>query len=1110
MFLLALFLLLPGPAVAARFATSEPAVSALPAVAAEPNERTLEPGEIHWYDIEVDAPTLLVVEVKQRGVDLRLSLVDAEGVETLTVAGPGGPWSDEILAAVLETPDTYRLQVTTDAEEDRGGRYRLKTVELRPAGRQAPRRVDAERRFHDALQQRDLPAGGEAAKTRSIEQLRTVVTSLTDLGAKDRLADALHELGSTLLEVSRLEPALGAMQQERSLRRQLADAAGEAWALEGIARILVRRGEFDGALQALGDARRLAATVDDRDLNARLDNTLGLAYFQQQDYARAIAPFQRAVSGHRSSGDEREEAIALMNLGLALRTTGDEMLRCSAIEESARLLERLRYPSPNIFLYLGSCRQRQNRIRAAVRAYERALDQAKAEGDPERVSLALLYSGSLLAELGDFQLAESQIDEARRTVGDGGRTEFRASILSHLGWLALAQDDADTALKRFQQALDLLPQGEEAVFQRSVASAHRGLGDALLRLGRPHDALPHLTTARDLSLEAAERRPAEALRKLGIAYMAIGDLDAAEEVLEQAIQVARGDAAQEGATRSQLARLAARQGRLREALDEIDAAIAIRESVRQTVAPPSLRASYLARWRDDYGLAIDLRIRLAETDGGEPDPALVAQALTLSEKAHSRTLQELLVEARSKARTVVPPALAAEQQRQEERMSELGRRLTGGGLSAAETTEVRRELERTAAELVRIEWEIRDRFGQTEDSPPFDPAALQAELRPDEALLEYVLGEERSYVFVVTRDDITVQPLAAAAEITRLVSSVRSGLVAERRHLWRRMIDVSRELYDDLMTPVAGRLEAVERLIVVPDGKLFYLPFETLLRDVPPPPFTPADLAPHYLVSRWQVSYVPSATVLSQLQRTAWPAAASSAPDRKMLVAFADSRQGTGPGPAEGGIRSAPRHGSLPGAQEEVASIARLMPAEDVLLLRGEEATESRLTEGRQPTRWYHFAVHGILDQQHPELSGLVLADGELQVHEIYDLDLDAELVVLSACETGLGREVSGEELIGLSRAFFYAGVPTVVVSLWRVADTSAATLMVDFYRHLLAGQDPAVALAAAKRLTMTVEGEEHPYHWAPFIVIGYPRPATVRNSSAAAAPNLANDKPIP
>jgi len=226
---------------------------------------------------------------------------------------------------------------------------------------------------------------------------------------------------------------------------------------------------------------------------------------------------------------------------------------------------------------------------------------------------------------------------------------------------------------------------------------------------------------------------------------------------------------------------------------------------------------------------------------------------------------------------------------------------------------------------------------------------------------------------------------------------------------------------------------------------------------------------------------VPSAGVLRGLRVKGIEGQGDAAADAPSLVAFGDpvySRDSLPP---------------LPATRLEVEAIARLYPTDRVAIYLGAEATEESVKSGRPSSaRRLHFAVHGQLDEMRPELSGLLLSrepqsneDGILQAYEIFNLDLHADLVVLSACETGLGKQLAGEGLVGLSRAFFYAGTPSLVVSLWSVADASTADIMIEFYRRLNRGEGKAEALRSAKRQALDADRLAHPFHWASFILVG-------------------------
>ncbi len=350
---------------------------------------------------------------------------------------------------------------------------------------------------------------------------------------------------------------------------------------------------------------------------------------------------------------------------------------------------------------------------------------------------------------------------------------------------------------------------------------------------------------------------------------------------------------------------------------------------------------------------------------------------------------------------------------------------------------------------------------------------------------------ERSFLFVVTREGLTVRRLAPAGEILELVRRLRELLEEPGRRARGRLEVTARRAYDLLVAPAVEVLERKQNLLIAPDLDLYYLPFEVL---------RPAEGG--YLVSRWAVSYIPSATVLESLRSER--RGTDGTGQRKEYVAFADP---VAPRTAAEGASATEvdeRRGlgekivrqwqPLPGARDEVSQVVRLFAPDEVAVYLGADATEENIK--RNPwvstARRLHFASHAFVDEQQPAYSGLLLSadeagneDGLLQAHEIFDLRLAADLVVLSACETGLGKQVRGEGLIGLTRAFMFAGARRIVVSLWSVSDRSTEKLMVHLYRNLKAGLGAGAALRRAK-LELIREGAfSHPYHWAPFILVG-------------------------
>ncbi|HKV39536.1 MAG TPA: CHAT domain-containing protein, partial [Blastocatellia bacterium] len=372
---------------------------------------------------------------------------------------------------------------------------------------------------------------------------------------------------------------------------------------------------------------------------------------------------------------------------------------------------------------------------------------------------------------------------------------------------------------------------------------------------------------------------------------------------------------------------------------------------------------------------------------------------------------------------------------------------------------------------------------------------------------------------------------------------LRASITTPGRATLSNYLSSASELYQELLEPVAGLLAGKKRLVIVPDGALYYLPFEVLLQkggieiaDVPL-----SELP--YLVRSFSVSYAPSVSVLEMLGRPAEQGAGTQSPPDD-FIAFADPDYGNPDNGAEGGdegglgslssvVRGTFGFGGLwkldrlPGSRIEVEQIAGLFPQGRSSLFLGAEATEENVkSPGRLGRyRYIHFAVHGLIDESQPQFTSLVLSppsyeaghwadksgplvreDGLLQAYEIFNLRLRADLVTLSACETGLGKQVKGEGLIGLSRAFFYAGAPSLLVSLWKVDDRSTASLMTSFYSRLRAsafgkpndaskdGENGLVdsaskagALREAKLKLIASGNFSHPYYWAPFILSGKP-----------------------
>jgi CHAT domain-containing protein len=380
-------------------------------------------------------------------------------------------------------------------------------------------------------------------------------------------------------------------------------------------------------------------------------------------------------------------------------------------------------------------------------------------------------------------------------------------------------------------------------------------------------------------------------------------------------------------------------------------------------------------------------------------------------------------------------------------------------------------------------------------------------------LLTYSLGDSASYLWVVRSDSTTLHRLPPSDFLATAVARCRDRIVgfgmrntsvsggdtdalAKDRGVGRlgpaaseadERLDPSTNLYDLLVKPAAHAIDTAERAIIVPDGALHLLPFEALVREEPSAPSAP----PRYAFENVEVHYGPSATTLVYLAKARDERRRSH--NSMDLLAVGDPDLGTSGREAD--VRASHLE-RLPFTREEVLAAREFFPGDRNTVLLGPEAQERTLREiALEQYRILHLATHGIFDEEDPDRSGLVMSfpsdsthDGYLEAWEIGKLELNAELVVLSACETGLGRLVRGEGLLSLPRAFFYAGANAVIVSLWKVPDESTSLFMKAFYRALVQEKTtPAKALSLARKSLRADPRFEHPFYWAAFVLLAPP-----------------------
>jgi CHAT domain-containing protein len=1083
-------LLLAGSLLVVPGASGQPGEEAEALLPGPLRERPIGEGEKHIYRIAVGEDPVLVL-VEQQSIDLVLAVRGPAGQE-LAVAAGNGRWGPEVL--LIESAGEHRIEVRPKEKSVWPGRY---TIRVEPPG-------DGARRQAVALMSR---AGREGfpdtpeARRQAMASYREAVSAWRALGDRHGEAEALSCLALLEYLSNDLRPAAEHHGSALALWRELDEPRREAATLNELGVTRLFTGELQDAREALARSLSLWTSLAERFDEA--ETRSNLCYLEQKvgDLQAARACYEGPRAVFREAGVQSEERRIVNNLGGISDLLGEPD---AALDQYQRALELSRALGDPLFeartlnnialihRILGSWQE-------ALRLYGQAREIVERVGDRSLKASVLTNIGFTYNNLGEPQRALAFAEDSlalRREIGDRGG---EINTLNNLGYIWRSLGNLEKALAQHRQALD------RAVALRDVrleAFTRMALGDVLIERGEPAAALRDLDTAlaslRESGLRNAEAR---ALQLKGQALTRAGRARDALPVLQEALARRRAlrDRAGEAGALHALATAQRSLGLHQEARANAEAAVAKVEELRTGFVSPDLRAAYLATQRRAYALLIDL---LMDRHAAEPAGGWDRAALAVSEQARARSLLDALHSGNAgRSGSSVPAGLLEQRQSLRRRLSaKADQQLKQSG---AKAEALGQEIESLLAELDRVDAEIGRADPQTaalRRPQPIDLQEMAGLLDAGTLLLEYALGEERSYLWMVGTGGLRSFLLPSQREIEALARRAYEELSIVEAGAAQRE-EAAASLGAVLLGPVWSEAARAGRLVIVADATLHVVPFGALR--VPDP-------GRERLLEHAEVVYLPSATTLAlsrkrldhRLPAPRWAAILAdpvfTAGDPRLTGSSGAARQVAGQDPLRGGEAGAPLPvwERLPSSGQEAERIAGLAPPGQVWTALAFDANREAALSGKlRDYRVVHFATHGIADTRDPEMSGLVLSlldakghprEGFLGVPDIYDLDLRADLVVLSGCRTGLGKEVRGEGLMGLTRGFLYAGVPRVVASLWKVQDRTTAELMAHFYRAMWQdGLPAAAALREAQRRLQRDRRYRSPYSWAGFVLQG-------------------------
>lgn len=1059
-----------------------------------PLEVEMAVGDVHRYKVTLESGQYLQLMVEQKGIEVTLALTGPDSTaiaEQRSAYGRQGPLSFSVIASA--TAD-YIFEVRAAEKYAPAGRYEIRIEALREPTRTDASRVAAERAFREA---RALRAQGvEDAQLKALDKYKESLRQWREAGDRRAEAIALQSIGILYRIMGELQHSIEYYGQALALQKASNDRRGEGFTLNFIGLAHALRGEFGQAEQYYNQALTLWQSEDDKLNVAETYNRMGGVY-------DGLGELIKAESYYRQSLELRREVKHFIGEGQSLNNIGE-------------VLDK-RGESQNALDYYG-----------------RALSIFEQANDIKSRAKVLSNIGYIYASLGDRKKALQYLEQARSIYEKAYSPLEEAATLIVIGNVH-ASSDTNMALAYYRQALAIQTKLDN---KWGAAYTMISVGQLQVSLGDRQGGLKYYEQAFDIfgHLEDKQGR-ASALDKIADVFVSMDQGQRARDYYDKALQLWRevGDRRGEATTLYGIARLERDRGNLFDALKNSEAAINIIESLRSKVGSQQLRIVYLASVQDYYDLNIDTRMRLHKSGSSDEHQAL---ALNACERSRARGLLELLNEMHVEINRKVDTQLLARESllRQEINIKEQARiNLLNRKHTAREAEISERELseliDRDQSLLAEIKIKNPAYAALTQPQPLTLQEIQQQVLDPDTVLLEYALGDRRSYLWAVTQDSIASFELPNRKQIEDQAIHVYELLTTRQfvegtpkqqqeqiaradAAYWPQAMRLSKMLLGD----VASQLGA-KRLLVVTEGMLQYIPFAALpVPDGKTSGANPLAATPHPLILDHEIVTLPSASVLGLLRREIKgrnPAAKTVAVLADPVFDKNDERVRTSNKNLTGRearpysgvefsraikdvgiIRDGLNLQRLRATEREARAIQSAASPQDSFEALGFKASlETAMNADLRQYRIVHFATHGVLDNQRPELSGIVLSlineqgeaqNGFLRLHDIYNLNLPAELVVLSACSTGLGKEIRGEGLVGLTRGFMYAGAARVIASLWKVKDTSTAVFMGRFYQAMLARKlPPAAALRMAQVEMLKHAAFKSPYFWAAFVLQG-------------------------
>ena len=1080
-------------------------------------EQTIAGGEKHSYSVTLAAGSYGLLELDQKNINLAITVTAANG-DKLRATDMAGRGFAERVSLVAGVATSYHIDVYPPDKTSPAGAYVINLKTTHPATNQDKARAEAEKLTEEGMQ---ILVGERTRDSRlaAIDKFQQSIAFWRTAKDNAKEAGSFYLMSYAYNEISEYQKAYDAAKQGMPLAQAVGDQQTQAWLLDQVGSAYIGQGESQKALDSFLQALPLRrATNDPVGLGNTLNN-LGMTYNAMGDVQKSLEYMIQVPPIMREMGERLKESTVLGNVCVIQTDLGQYKEAIEFCNQAIKIKRELPDKAGEAVTLsnLGNVYANLGDYQKGLELYVQARAIHKGLGRQESEAIALNNIGYAYSQLGDTAKAEEFYTEALAALRKAGSKNRVAITLNNIGANYLDLRKYDKALEVLSQALALRPEADDrngrAITLNNIARCYEKLGDK-------QKAFDNFTEALRLHRGVGnQRRLATTLKNIGVFHHKQGETSKALEYLNESrtINSRIGDLNGEAIALAELAKVELDRGNLVDARKLIGGAIAAIESMRINLKSQTLRASFLASVRDFYETNIEILMRLHQQ---RPSEGFGVAALEVSEKSRARSLLELLREARAEIQRGVDPLLIEREAHLRQAIAnkaEQQTRLLSGKYTEQEAAFLAKELSGLTTEYDQVQARIRQaspRYAALIEPQPIDVDAMKKAVDAETLLLEFALGDEKSFLWAVTPDGVKSFELPGRAAIDQSARRVYqlltergnsvSGETLEQRKIRLERADsefteAAAALSRMLLGPVASELKQ-KRLAIVAEGVLQYVPFAAL----------PSPSSAKPLVVDHEIVTLPSASVLAVLREEN----ANRKQASKAVAVLADPVfSASDPRLAKNGslvVQDTPLVDAYRSAAESgLGNLVRLRfsrhEAEEIARLAGDKrnlkaldfaANRSVVTDAKlSDYRIVHFATHGLINNQNPDLSGVVLSlvdeqgrpqNGFLRLYDIYNLKLHADLVVLSACQTALGKEIKGEGLVGLTRGFMYAGAPRVVASLWRVDDRASADMMSRFYSAMLKdGMRPAAALRAAQIAMLKEKRWQSPHYWAAFTIQG-------------------------